>query len=107
MHGETLVARWYERRGYRIVDRNWRDGRRGELDIVAEGPGGLIVFCEVKARATVAYGHPFEAITPDKVARIRRLAAAWMAAHPERRGAVRIDAAAVLGASVEVREGIG
>lgn len=110
-YGEALVARWYEAQGYRVIDRNWRDGPRGELDLVVERTDGLVVFCEVKARASAAYGHPFDAITPAKLARVRRLAAAWLAAHPcedpgVARG-IRIDAAAVLGAKVEVLENVG
>ena len=105
--GEDMVSRWYERHGYRVIDRNWRDGRRGEIDIVASSPDGVIVFCEVKARASAAFGHPFEAITPTKVARIRRVAAAWLSAHPGAPSGVRLDAAAVLGVEIEVREGIG
>ena len=105
--GEQLVARWYEAHGYVVVDRNWRDGRRGELDLVVTRGDRLLVFCEVKTRASVAYGHPLEAIDPAKLARVRRLAVAWMTAHDRRGVEVRVDAAAVIGTSVEVREGVG
>src|SRR5690606_6073602 len=82
--------------GYTIIDRNWRT-RAGELDIVAQD-ADTIVFVEVKTRAGLGYGHPFEAITELKVARLRRLAMEWRDAHPtlRRRGGVRIDAIAVI-----------
>jgi putative endonuclease len=51
---------------------------------------------EVKTRSSVAYGHPLEAITPAKLARLRRLAAAWCEAHQTVRHPVRIDAVAVI-----------
>ena len=107
IYGETLVARWYEQRGYVVIERNWRDGRRGEIDLLLGRSDGLVVFCEVKARASEAFGHPFDAITPAKLTRLRRLAGAWIAAHPGKARSFRLDAAAVLGSSVEVRHDIG
>ena len=77
-----------------LLDRNWRCAQ-GELDLVALDRGEL-VFVEVKTRAGLAYGHPFESITAAKLARLRRLAAAWCDAHPGRHDRVRIDAVAVI-----------
>ena len=56
---------------------------------------------EVKTRGGAGFGHPLEAITPRKLARLRRLAGALCAAHGPVR-ALRIDAVAV----VAGREGI-
>jgi putative endonuclease len=102
--GEAQTARWYAARGYTVLDRNWRFGRAGELDLVVAAPG-VVVFCEVKSRSSAAFGEPFEAVTVAKQLRIRRLAAAWLAAHPAA-GArdVRFDVASVRGATVEVIE---
>lgn len=106
-YGERRAAEWYERQGYVVLDRNWRDGRSGELDLVAARGAGrdrVVVVCEVKARASDAYGVA-DAVTPVKQARIRRLAAAWLAVHPEHRGAeVRFDVVTVTGARLEVIE---
>lgn len=109
--GERLAAEHLERLGYEILDRNWRHGRDGELDLVA-ADAGSIVAVEVKTRAGRGYGHPFEAITTQKLARLRRLLLAWVRdAHPvcDR---LRIDAVAVTigpdGApDIEVLRGIG
>jgi putative endonuclease len=98
--GEALAAAWYEAAGYDVVDRNWRC-RDGELDLVCR-LGATIVFCEVKARRTAAYGMPAEAVTAAKRRRIRRLAARWLADRDVRGAAVRFDVAAVLGSRVEV-----
>ena len=92
--GETLAAQRLAASGFAVIDRNWRCSQ-GELDIVARR-GDELVFVEVKTRSSVAYGHPFEAITPVKLARLRRLAGAWCEAHPDQHGRVRIDAIAVL-----------
>ena len=52
--------------GLRVLDRNWRC-REGELDIVARD-GDALVFCEVKTRRGVGYGHPVEAVTAGQAA---------------------------------------
>jgi putative endonuclease len=101
--GEARAARWYEDRGWEVLARNWRDGRNGEIDLVL-GRGATIVFCEVKARRTAAFGSPAEAVTPTKQARIRRLASAWLAANEVRGVEVRFDVAALLGDELEVIE---
>jgi putative endonuclease len=105
--GERLAAEWYAKHGYTVLDRNWRDGRSGELDLVV-ATSDVLVFCEVKSRASAAYGDPLEAIDARKLARLRRLAAAWMVAHrDERRPRIRLDAVSVLGTRVDVVHDIG
>ena len=67
-----------------------------------------MVFCEVKTRASDRFGSPFEAVTPGKQRRLRRLATRWL--HEQRPGGahydqVRFDVAAVTrgpGGSLEV-----
>lgn len=104
--GEELVAEWYRQRGYRVLDRNWRNGRMGEIDLVVQHLPGVVVFCEVKTRSSTAYGHPWEAIGSEKLLRMRRLALAWMEHHGRGREGIRIDAAAVLGGQIEVLHGL-
>lgn len=79
-----------------VLARNWRArGQvRGELDLVARD-GDVLVVCEVKTRRRLAGGSPLEAITPRKLAQVRRLAAAFLAATGARAAGVRIDAVAV------------
>lgn len=92
--GEAIAARHLIGRGLTIVERNWRC-THGEIDLVARDRGEL-VFVEVKTRSSLAFGHPLEAITPRKLARLRRLAGAWCLAHPDETGDIRIDAVAVI-----------
>jgi len=92
--GEAIAARHLVDSGLVIVERNWRCGQ-GEIDLVARD-GRELVFVEVKTRSSVAYGHPLEAITATKLARLRRLAAAWCEAHPGAHDRIRIDAIAVI-----------
>jgi putative endonuclease len=69
---EALASELLERRGLRIVARNWRRPE-GELDLVADD-GGTCVFVEVRSRTGEERGHPLESITPQKRARIIRAA---------------------------------
>jgi len=70
--GESLAARELERRGYRIVERNWRCPI-GEIDLVAEKDGALI-FVEVRTRRGSERGTPQESVTPAKQAKLIELA---------------------------------
>ena len=91
--GEDAVAAWYEAAGYRVVDRNWRC-RDGELDVVV-AKGSILVFCEVKTRASTRFGAPVEGVTGAKQRRLRMLAARWLAEHDPRRRTLRFDVASV------------
>ncbi|HUF32793.1 MAG TPA: YraN family protein [Acidimicrobiales bacterium] len=101
--GEDLAAAWYAARGYEAVARNWRC-REGELDLIVRR-GRLYVVCEVKARSSLAFGSPLEAVTEQKQRRIRRLAAQWLEGASVRAAEVRFDVAAVLAGEIEVVEG--
>ena len=93
-HGERIAAAYLTDAGLRVLDRNWRC-REGELDIVARD-GDALVFCEVKTRRGVGYGHPVEAVTPVKQRRLRVLAQRWLAAHDEHGRDLRFDVVGVL-----------
>jgi putative endonuclease len=93
-----------------VLDRNWRC-REGELDLVAQADPRTLVFVEVKTRASVGCGVPAAAVTPNKLARLRRLAAAWLVAHDYHAESVRIDVIAVTvgtrtGRAIEHLEGV-
>ncbi|ROS61933.1 putative endonuclease [Frigoribacterium sp. PhB160] len=94
--GEDVAAEWCEAQGMRVVDRNWRC-REGEIDLVALD-GDEVVVVEVKTRSGTGWGSPVEAVTPVKLARLRRLAGAWHEAHPGTGRGLRID---VVGITVE------
>jgi putative endonuclease len=100
--GEELAAAWYTSHGFAVVDRNWRCPT-GEVDLVARR-GDLLVVCEVKARRTDAFGPPAAAVGRVKQLRLRRLAAAWLAARGVHGVDVRFDVVAVTGVDVEVIE---
>lgn len=109
-YGERLAARRLAEEGMVLVDRNWRC-ELGEVDLVLL-EGDVLVVCEVKTRTTAAYGHPLEAVSTAKGARLRRLAARWVAEHDVRPAGIRVDLVGVLlaergAADVEHVRGVG
>lgn len=92
--GEDLAVRYLRDQGLTVIERNWRC-EHGEVDVVARD-GGWVVVCEVKTRRSAGFGEPVEAVTFAKAMRLRRLAAAWMAAHDVRAEGVRIDVVGIL-----------
>jgi len=89
-YGEEVAARYLrEVAGMAVLDRNWRCPD-GEIDLVLRD-GSVLVICEVKTRSTAIGGHPLEAVSPAKFARLRRLAARWISEHDLRVGEVRVD----------------
>ncbi len=93
-YGERMAARYLRDQGLEILECNWRCPV-GEIDIIARD-GDCLVVCEVKTRRSLALGSPVEAVTLRKLARLRRLAAAWLAEHDGRFSDVRIDVVGVL-----------
>lgn len=109
-YGERVASRRLVEEGMVLLDRNWRC-HLGEVDLVLRD-GEVLVFCEVKTRSSTAYGHPLEAVTPAKGARLRRLAARWLEEHDVHPRDVRIDLVGVLlaergAAEVEHVRGVG
>ncbi len=74
--GEDAAAVLLEEHGYRIVGRNVRLPG-GEIDIVARD-GDVVVFVEVKARASASFGRAVRAVDHRKRATLRALAADWL-----------------------------
>jgi putative endonuclease len=93
-HGEDLAAGYLESLGMLVVERNWRCPE-GEIDIVALD-GDALVIAEVKTRRSLDYGHPFEAVGAEKLARLHRLASAWCRDRELRMPRRRVDVIAVI-----------
>jgi putative endonuclease len=94
--GEQLAAEHLIRRGFQIVERNYRT-RWGELDIVAYD-GRTLSFCEVKTRRLSAPGRsPLESVHTRKRSKVRKMAGRWLIERTDRPYAdnVRFDAIGV------------
>lgn len=96
--GEALAAKYLVAQGMQLLHENWRCPL-GELDLVLLDDGVLVV-CEVKTRRSEAFGHPLEAITHAKLARLRQLAAVCAREVGRERGrgltGLRIDAVGIV-----------
>src|ERR1700710_3106067 len=77
--GEQLAVEHLRALGLAVLDRNWRC-RYGELDVIAaDSATRTAVFVEVKTRTSDQFGGVEQAVTPDKIRRLRRLAGLWLA----------------------------
>lgn len=71
--GQILAEEYLKGLGYKILERNYRSKRWGEIDIIALDAGTL-VFVEVKTRLVKSYGNPEEAVSYYKLRALRRTA---------------------------------
>ena len=90
--GEAFAARYLRERGTEIIAANV-SYKVGEIDLIARETDGTIVFVEVKTRATSSFGVA-EAVTPQKLSRLRKAAAQWLDGKPL--SSVRFDVIALL-----------
>lgn len=93
--GEEIAEKYLKRRGYEIVERNFRSKRWGEIDLVALDDD-VTVFVEVKTRVSKEYGEPQEAVTPHKLRSLKRSGQYYKQQHPEMPEALRIDVLAII-----------
>lgn len=92
-HGEDAAAEYLRNSGYRIVARNVRC-TRGELDIVAEKAGCLVVV-EVRTRRCGSMVRPEDTVNVAKAKRVVRAAEAYLAATERQDWPWRMDVVAV------------
>jgi len=92
--GEKIAQDFLKKRGYRIVETNYRC-RRGEIDIVARKKDCLI-FVEVRTKRSLEFGSPEESITQSKMSRMRASAAYYRQSHERLPESWRIDLVAVV-----------
>lgn len=87
--GEDIAARYLQKHGYTIIERNFKK-RYGELDIIATFQG-ILVFVEVKARSGKKFGYPEESVTSRKLAEVKQTSEYYAMIHPEFPKRLRID----------------
>jgi len=98
---EKRAADYLEKRGYRILERNYRC-RKGEIDLIAMD-GGTLVFLEVKYRRTGSSGDPAEAVNLPKQRTICRVADYYRITHKiGEQVSCRFDVVAILGEEIRL-----
>ncbi len=98
--GESAAEEYLRRKGYRILARNLRSPL-GELDLVAED-GQVLVFVEVKARRTDAFGGAIHAVHHRKQEKLIQLAAQYLARHHIKDRLCRFDVVLLQGPDATV-----
>jgi putative endonuclease len=76
-YGEQVAADWLRAHGCKVLARNFKGPRRGEVDIIARD-GKLLLFVEVKTRREGTRIRPLDAVDATKQALIERGANAWL-----------------------------
>jgi putative endonuclease len=92
--GERIAERWLRHRGWRVVQRRFRNGHR-DIDLVVEQEG-MVAFVEVKARRGDQFGDPVESVNWKKQRELGRSARIWIARHGRRDDAYRFDVVGIL-----------
>ncbi|MDO4175167.1 MAG: YraN family protein [Eubacteriales bacterium] len=78
--GEQRAAEFLQRKGFRVLCRNYHT-RRGEIDIIC-ADAQYITFVEVKTRSNTRFGMPQEAVTRAKQQKLLLAAQQWLLNHP-------------------------
>lgn len=91
--GEDVACRYLRKKGYSILYRNFRCSL-GEIDIIAMDSEDL-VFIEVKARSSLHFGDPFEAVTERKQRQISKAALTYLKKNAYD-GSVRFDVVSIV-----------
>ena len=91
--GEKLAADLLKKRGYKIIQRNFRC-REGEIDIIAQ-KDECLVFVEVRTKKNTAFGTPEESVTLSKREKLIALANTYIQAYNKPPQSWRIDVVAV------------
>ncbi|MBU0679197.1 MAG: YraN family protein [Verrucomicrobia bacterium] len=94
--GERQAAMYLRKKGYKILEKRVRSGRRGELDIVCR-TGQSLVFVEVKTRRSEAFGRPVSSVTPRKKIALSKAAIVYMKRLKDKPPLFRFDVIEVIG----------
>ena len=69
--GEDMAVKYLKKKKYKILERNYRADKYGEIDIIAKNKSGL-VFVEVKTKTDEQFGSPEQEFTYQKKKKMRR-----------------------------------
>lgn len=87
--GENVATKYLQRKGYKILDRNF-SCKQGEIDIIAKDFNQL-VFVEVKTRSTKEFGYPAEAVNRQKRKHLEKAVKYYLYKNKQENKPVRID----------------
>ena len=93
--GEDRAVAYLEGKDYTIIERDWKSGHR-DIDIIARGEDGTIVFIEVKTRRNRMFGEPEDAIDYRKMQNLQQAINHYIKSH-RINSEVRFDIITVIG----------
>lgn len=96
--GEELAIKFLRKKKFKILEQNYSN-KIGEIDIIAEDKG-VLVFVEVKARETLAFGRPAEAVDRRKQQKLRTTAQVYLMNKNKLECDRRFDVVEVLGEEI-------
>lgn len=93
--GERVAVDFLKAEGRRVLYRNFRAPKGGEVDIVARD-GKVLSFVEVKTRTSEEFGRPLDAVDREKELLIERGANEWLRLLGTREIPIRYDVVEVI-----------
>ena len=95
--GDQIATDYLRKKGYRIVETNYRAKQYGEVDIIARHPTtNTLVFVEVKTRVGDEFGRPEEAVTKGKMAELKKMVAYYYNENPNTKLSPQIDVVGII-----------
>ena len=91
--GEKLACSALKKKGYRIIEKNYRC-RYGEIDIIAV-QRDCLVFVEVRSKSSISFGSPEESVTSQKKKKLVTAAMEYLNTHTDMPPDWRIDFVAI------------
>lgn len=102
--GEDLAVKYLKKKCYKIIERNFRPGKYGEIDIITNDKEE-IVFVEVKTKTGEQFGSPEEEFNYQKRKKMRRAIQNYLFKNYSQDKQWRVDLIAIeiLGGKAEIR----
>ena len=104
-YGEDVAVDFLRKRGFEILERNFRYSKYSEIDIVAK-KDKIVYFIEVKYRTNSIFGMPLESITKSKLEKIKKGVSYYISKHQGEFCSYRISALSIFGEKIDFLESI-
>jgi len=92
--GEEIASDYLTKKGYLLVQRNFRAKRYGEVDIIIK-KGNQLIFVEVKTRIGNQFGRPEEAVGFRKLRELNKMVDYYFNLNPNLKLSPQIDVIAI------------
>lgn len=97
-YGETAACEYLQSKGYKIIERNY-NCKIAEIDIIAYDSNDVVCFVEVKTRKSSQFGYAYQAVTKEKINRMRKGAVSYIVSK-DIKNEVRFDVIEVYGSLI-------